>query len=346
MSFRLKGLNSNVDTIRIVTCADSLIVRQLHANSDKPSLSTQPANDSTRRVNRPIVIAAATTAICSLLAWQHYRERHTQQQLVDTLRPDEFCSLPLASVKPLTSDTYLFTFSLAKPATTPLTPIWSVFLKDDTLQTARHYTPVYLPPPGTPIDKLQLAVRVYSDGQVSRFIANKNIGDRIEFIGPRLNSYKWQYQPNKYRHVLLMAGGTGVAPMVQLLQYAMIDTTDSTQFTLIFAAKNEQDHLLADTLNELAQQYPNRLRIRYLAETLESISPSAWTGGIGRITKTEIEKASIWQGGDLRASLAIVCGPPGMMEQVAGRMRSEVDPGPVGGLLAQLGFETPQVIKL
>jgi hypothetical protein len=35
-----------------------------------------------------------------------------------------------------------------------------------------------------------------------------------------------------------------------------------------------------------------------------------------------------------------------MMEQLAGRMRSEVDPGSVGGLLANIGYSTPQVIKL
>ncbi|KAI8053220.1 hypothetical protein BDF22DRAFT_620080, partial [Syncephalis plumigaleata] len=193
---------------------------------------------------------------------------------------------------------------------------------------------------------LHLAIRVYADGQVSRFVASKRIGERIEFIGPRLNNYGWQYTANQHQHILMMAGGTGVAPMVQLLEYALMNDADTTRFTLIFAARNERDHLLSDTLDELARKHSSRLRVRYLAETVSAESRTTWTGGIGRITESDIVDASVWQTDESRASLVIVCGPPGMMEQMAGRMRSEVDPGLLGGLLAKIGYSTSQVIKL
>jgi NAD(P)H-flavin reductase len=108
-----------------------------------------------------------------------------------------------------------------------------------------------------------------------------------------------------------MAGGTGVTPMVQLLEYALMNDTDATRFTLLFAAKNERDHLLSDKLNELAQKHSNRLRIRYFAETLSPESRTTWSGGIGRITESDIVNASVWQVDEPRASLVMVCGPSG-----------------------------------
>ncbi|RKP25446.1 hypothetical protein SYNPS1DRAFT_28830 [Syncephalis pseudoplumigaleata] len=134
--------------------------------------------------------------------------------------------------------------------------------------------------------------------------------------------------------------------MVQLLEHALVDEADSTRFTLVFAARHERDHLLADTLDGLVERHPDRLRVRYLAERVAPEARAAWTGGIGRITESDIKDAATWQVDEQRASLVLVCGPPGMMEQIAGRMRSEVDPGRVGGLLARLGYGTSQVIKL
>ncbi|RKP05639.1 hypothetical protein THASP1DRAFT_19553 [Thamnocephalis sphaerospora] len=263
--------------------------------------------------------------------------------------PEQFCSLPLTDVAQLTDDTYLYTFALARPIAQPDSAVWSVWVKDDTLQAARRYTPVNVPDTAdAPISHLQLAVRVYPDGQVSRFLWRKRIGDHVELCGPKLT---WKYQAQKHRHVLLLAGGTGVTPMLQLLHYALRDPSDSTRFTLVYAARSDQDHMLSADLDRLQQQHPERLRLRYLAERVTQSGSNkkdgrGWQGGTGRITQDEVEHAATWPEEQQRASLVVLCGPDGMMHALAGRKRTDADPGPVNGLLARMGYRDDQVVKL
>jgi hypothetical protein len=191
---------------------NSLAVYRVNTRPSNYYSSTSHRNLSTRLFNRsPVIIGVATaTVISSLLGgWYYHSKKKQIEPLANTLCPDDFCSLPLTSVKPLTENTFLFTFTLNKPFVTSLTPIWSVFLKDDTMQTARHYTPVHLPLPGEPIHQLHLAIRVYANGQVSRFVASKRVGDCIEFIGPRLNNYDWQYEANQHQHILMVSRTDG-----------------------------------------------------------------------------------------------------------------------------------------
>jgi cytochrome-b5 reductase len=71
--------------------------------------------------------------------------------------------------------------------TSPLVPIWSVFIKDDDIQVERPYTPL------EGIDehgRMLFWIKKYPKGEVGRWLHSKKVGDQVEFRGP-LSTWPW-----------------------------------------------------------------------------------------------------------------------------------------------------------
>jgi len=80
-------------------------------------------------------------------------------------------------------------------------------------------------------------------GTVSKFFANLDVGDQVEMQGP---IKKLQYEPNKYRHIVMLAGGSGLTPMTQVADKILRTDGDNTKVTLLFANRTEDDILARD----------------------------------------------------------------------------------------------------
>ena len=109
--------------------------------------------------------------------------------------------------------------------------LWSVEVKQPQLQIARHYTP--LPPPPSqqqqqpPQDghgaTLRFLVRRYEGGEVSRYLSRLRGrgalgagGDVVELRGPHLGFDVAARLGDAGRDVVFLAGGTGIAPALQM----------------------------------------------------------------------------------------------------------------------------------
>ena len=84
-------------------------------------------------------------------------------------------------------------------------------------------------------------MKVYPDGITSGYLHDLNVGDSIEVKGPFV---KLKYQRNMKKSIGMVAGGTGITPMLQVIQQVLTDPEDSTKMTLIFANQTEDDILL------------------------------------------------------------------------------------------------------
>ena len=87
-----------------------------------------------------------------------------------------------------------------------------------------------------------IEIRVFP-GTVSKFFANLDVGDQVEMQGP---IKKLQYEPNKYRHIVMLAGGSGLTPMTQVADKILRTDGDNTKVTLLFANRTEDDILARD----------------------------------------------------------------------------------------------------
>jgi ferredoxin-NADP reductase len=84
----------------------------------------------------------------------------------------------------------------------------------------------------------------------------------------------------------MIAGGTGITPMLQIIRAAMKNPLDLTKINLIYANVSNEDILLKAELDDLATRYPARFSVYYVLNN----PPEAWDGGIGFVTKDMIEK--------------------------------------------------------
>lgn len=162
-------------------------------------------------------------------------------------------------------------------------------------------------------------------------------GQRLDFKGP-LPKYAWS--ENKHEHVGLIAGGTGITPMYQLLRAILSNPNDRTKVTLVFGNVTEDDILLRKELAELENTHPQRFRAFYVLDK----APEGWTAGSsGYITK-DLLKTVLPEPKSDNIKL-FVCGPPGLMKAISGNKVSPKDQGELTGALKALGYSQDQVYK-
>ncbi|KAG9698017.1 hypothetical protein KCU95_g1848, partial [Aureobasidium melanogenum] len=112
--------------------------------------------------------------------------------------------------------------------------VWSIEIKQPQLQIARAYTP--LPPlDGSDPDALRLLVRREQRGEVSGYIHRRPQGADVEVRGPAV-----EYElPDQVDQVVFLAGGTGIAPAVQIT-HAL---GDKARIAILWASRSREDCL-------------------------------------------------------------------------------------------------------
>lgn len=263
----------------------------------------------------------------------------TQVTLADAgpLSPDEWRAFKLQAIEPISANTSKFRFALPAQSAMPvasclltMAPIGKVKEDGSLTNVIRPYTPV-LSPAGT----LDLVVKVYPEGKMSAHFGKLAVGDELKMKGPIV---KLPIAGDSYDSVGMVAGGTGITPMLQILDAILADPASKTKFSLLFGNVSEADILLRERLDKLAAAHPERLRITYIVD-----KPGwFWSGESGYITKSLLEKTMPAPGPDRKV---LVCGPPPMMKAISGAKVSPKDQGEVSGFLADLGYTPQHVFK-
>ena len=183
---------------------------------------------------------------------------------------------------------------------------------------------------------LDLVVKVYPKGPMSEHIHSMKPGEELKFKGP-IPKYPWS--ANKHTQVTLIAGGTGITPMFQLIRKIFNNPEDNTKVSLIFGNIGEEDILLKSEFEALEKKFPNRFRAFY---TLDK-PPESWPYGKGFISKELLQ--TVLPGPKEENIKVFVCGPPGLYKALSGTKPSPQDQGELTGLLADLGYSKDQVFK-
>ena len=150
-------------------------------------------------------------------------------------------------------------------------------------QVVRSYTPITGDEnPGY----FDLLIKSYPTGNISKHMATLKIGQTIKVKGPK---GAMVYTPGLVRHFGMIAGGTGITPMLQIIKAIIRGRPrnggkDTTQVDLIFANVNPEDILLKDDLDALAQE-DKGFRIYYVLNN----PPEKWDGGVGFVTPEMIK---------------------------------------------------------
>lgn len=123
----------------------------------------------------------------------------------------------------------------------------------------RPYTPTSDPDTRGYFD---LVVKVYEQGKMSKHLGEVNKGDNIMVKGP---IKKLPYEANMKKKIGMIAGGSGITPMLQIIDAVVKDEKDTTEVHLVYANKTPADILLKDKLDTLAKTHSN-FHVHYVVE--------------------------------------------------------------------------------
>jgi ferredoxin-NADP reductase len=146
---------------------------------------------------------------------------------------------------------------------------------------------------------VQLAVDRLPTGEVSPYLVDDLMtGDLLELRGPLGGWFVWK--PEQTAPVQLIAGGSGVVPLVAMLR-SHVASGSSAPMQLLYSVRSPQDRFFADELEDFG-------KVTY------AYTRAAPSGPVGRLTKDALAAATL-PASDSPA--VFVCGPTGFVEAVA-----------------------------
>lgn len=263
------------------------------------SVATSRSSASTYAIGAGLFGVAA-------LSYVNYNSRAAEWFAKDAPKaledPNAWVSLPLISSEQVNHNTKSLKFALPSDEHIIGLNIASALLTkykgpNDEKPTIRPYTPVS---EEDARGYVELLVKKYPGGPMSTHICDMNKGERLDFKGPIL---KYKYEPNMHKTIGLIAGGTGITPMYQLIRAVMKNPEDKTKIVLITANISDKDILLKPEFDELEKTHPGQFKVFHVVDN----PPSGWKGESGRVSKELLQKA--FPKPDDKAFKAFICGP-------------------------------------
>jgi ferredoxin-NADP reductase len=173
---------------------------------------------------------------------------------------------------------------------------------EDGYQAQRSYS-IASTPDGT---RVELTVERLDDGEVSPYLTDElRRGDQIELRGPVGGYFVWA--PAQGGPLLLVAGGSGVAPLMAMLRARDAAGSDA-ETRLLVSSRGWEDVIYRDELEQLGG---DGLKV---VHTLTRSQPAGWTGYARRV---DAEMLAAVGPGPTERPRVYVCGPTPFVEAVA-----------------------------
>lgn len=186
-------------------------------------------------------------------------------------------------------------------------------------QISRSYTPTTSEEGRGYFD---LVIKSYPTGNISKLMNELKVGDSVGIRGPKGN---FAYKRNMVKAIGMIAGGTGITPMLQIIRRICNDPLDETKIQLIFANVTKDDILLKDELDEISVKASNQFKVRYVLER----PPHDWSGDSGLITQEIIKACCPPPAKDIKL---LLCGPQLMLRSMT-------------SILTELGYQRPKTVS-
>mmetsp|Transcript_28711 Transcript_28711/g.34976 ORF Transcript_28711/g.34976 Transcript_28711/m.34976 type:complete len:311 (+) Transcript_28711:74-1006(+) len=245
------------------------------------------------------------------------------------LKASEFQPFKVSKKEYISHDTLRITFDLQTPTTRLGLPVGHHitfrFENKEGKGVQRSYTPVT---GDEVLGTVTFVIKVYKPcekfpegGKMSQHVDSLNVGDTLMMKGPKghlkylgqgrftVKELRKPAAERKGTKFGLIAGGTGITPMLQLANAIFRDDKDkTTTLSLLYANQTENDILCREEIEALAKANPDRFSVWY---TLDRPPESGWKYSTGFINKEMLEehmpKAS-------DSTHILMCGPPPMLK--------------------------------
>jgi len=168
-----------------------------------------------------------------------------------------------------------------------------------------------------PVDQdWMVTVKRIAGGLFSNWVGESlKAGDMIEVMPPH-GSFTTEFAPAAKRHIVGIAGGSGITPVLSLLKATLKEEPES-QFTLLYGNRDSSSIIFLDALADLKDRYVGRLSLHhFLAE--EEGDVELFNGMLDRARCEEAITSLI--GDPARVDGWFICGPGPMMDAAEGAL--------------------------
>lgn len=279
--------------------------------------------------------------VSATLGYAYYSTVNGDKLQADSIKTlkgdDQWVDLKLSEVIPLSSNTHRYIFELpSKDHVLGLhvaSALLTKFTRENGKNVLRPYTPVSDPDTK---GKFELVIKHYEKGLMSSHIDSLKPGDTLSFKGPLP---KYEIKPNMHKKIALLAGGTGITPMFQVMREILENKADKTKLSLYYASISPDDILLKKEIDDYIAAHKDQLDVTYFVDKPDK----SWKGETGYISKEFLAK-NLFKPTEDNVKV-FVCGPPPFYKALSGEKVSPKDQGELTGALQELGFSKDQVFK-
>merc|ERR1712166_1089691 len=285
---------------------------------------------------KPAILAlVAGTAATIGVGWYLAQQQATKPMLSKS----EFKSFKIVEIQKLNHNTSLFRMDLGAGNTMGMTTAGLLMVQgtDKEGQTvARPYTPTTRD--STTTGHFDLVIKKYEQGNVSSYVHGLSVGDELNVKGCFT---KLEIKPNMKKEIGMIAGGSGLTPMLQVIEELLESGDDQTKLTLLFCNQTPDDIILKDRMEALAAKYP-RFKVHYCVDK----ASSEWSGFTGYVS---VDMVKSIMPAPIDGNMIMVCGPPPMYKAICGGKKFEKGKPPaqgeVGGFMKAMGYTEDMVFK-
>jgi ferredoxin-NADP reductase len=156
--------------------------------------------------------------------------------------------------------------------------------------------------------EIDLTVELIPDGEVSPFFHEVvRIGDELEVRGPVGGPFTWQSSMGG--PLLLIAGGSGIVPIMSMLRHRIAAAPDLPT-VLLYSSRSLDDVIFRSELEQMARNDPNLT----VSLTLTRSRPARWRGYDRRVDGEMLDEIiNILPG----SGWTYICGPTPFVESVS-----------------------------
>lgn len=251
-----------------------------------------------------------------------YLQKSTEKRQAVFLNPRERLEVKLVEKQEVSPDTRRFRFALPTSEHVLGLPTGKHIILSATIDgayVARPYTPISS---DANLGYFDVMIKVYfkdvhpkfpAGGAMSQHLNSLKIGDSVSVKGP-IGSVEYvqdgvftiKKAPSiKATKIGMIAGGTGITPMLQVLR-CVLRAHENIEISLLFANQTEADILMRAELEAEARTHKN-LKVWY---TLDRPTPE-WAYSSGFIDEAMCREHLPAAGPD---TVILVCGPPPMVK--------------------------------
>ena len=147
---------------------------------------------------------------------------------------------------------------------------------------------------------VEFVIKIYRKGEnklfpmggvMSQYLESLKEGDSIQMKGPAGHIlyygngvFNIDGKSIEVNQVAMVAGGTGITPMYQLIKAILKNPKDKTEMMLLYSNHSNEDTLLMPELDKLAKESKDKLKVWY---TVSRPPKEEWKYSTGRLNEVK-----------------------------------------------------------